>query len=139
MTFRPNRLRLMAVATATVVAVIFLSFWISLGPKIRAKFEPLDLITLALLAVLAGVVLWGLSRSKVVLRSAELQVVNGYRSRVFPLQSVVAVSLPVGAPWALADLSDGTQISLLGIQATDGANAAAAVAKINQRLQQPDD
>jgi hypothetical protein len=57
-------------------------------------------------------------------------VVNGYRRRDYEWSQVVDVSLRRGAPWAGMDLSDGTQISLVAIQGSDGARAERAVREL---------
>jgi hypothetical protein len=40
------------------------------------------------------------------------------------------VHLPPGAPWVVLDLADGTSVSALGIQASDGARAHQAVRQL---------
>ena len=59
-----------------------------------------------------------------------LMVVNGYRTRRFEWSQVIGVSLPRGAPWATLDLSDGTTVSVMGIQGSDGARARRAVREL---------
>jgi hypothetical protein len=57
-------------------------------------------------------------------------VVNGYRRQVFEWSQLVAVNLRRGAPWAGMDLSDGTSISMVGIQGSDGDRAVRAVREL---------
>ena len=54
-------------------------------------------------------------------------MVNGYRSRRFEWNEVVAVTLRPGSPWAVLDLADGTTVPAMGIQGSDGARATAQV------------
>ena len=54
-------------------------------------------------------------------------MVNGYKRHVYDWAQVVAVRLPQGAPWATLDLADGTTMSVLAIQGSDGDRARAAV------------
>ena len=50
----------------------------------------------------------------------ELVVVNGFRTRELEWEEVVAIHLPDGAPWATLDLADGTTISAMAFQGSDG-------------------
>ena len=44
------------------------------------------------------------------------------------------MSLRRGAPWGTLDLSDGTTISLIGVQGSDGARARRAVREIRAAI-----
>ena len=66
------------------------------------------------LAVLLLVTYNALWRSRVTATADRLTVVNGYRTRHYEWSQVIAVSLRRGRPWATADLSDGTTVSLFG-------------------------
>jgi hypothetical protein len=61
-------------------------------------------------------------------------VVNGYRRRDFEWAQVLAVSLRRGAPWAGLDLSDGTSVSVMAIQGSDGGRAVAAVRALRRLI-----
>ncbi len=61
-------------------------------------------------------------------------MVNGYRKRTYEWSQVIAVSLRRGAPWGTLDLSDGTTISLIGVQGSDGERARRAVREIRAAI-----
>jgi hypothetical protein len=49
-----------------------------------------------------------------------LVVVNGFRTHELAWEQVLAIHLPEGAPWATLDLADGTTISAMAFQGSDG-------------------
>jgi hypothetical protein len=114
---------------ALVVAV-----WIGLGAEVRSQFTLFQRITL----VVIGLMLFGawnaLVRSRVRATNAGLTVVNGYRKRSYEWSQVIGVSLRRGAPWGTLDLSDGTTISLIGVQGSDGRRARKAVREIRATI-----
>ena len=75
-----------------------------------------------LLAMGAGfaVIGWALGRARVTAEQASLVVVNGFRTRRLEWEQVLGVHLPSGAPWATLDLADGTTISAMAFQGSDG-------------------
>jgi len=110
---------------ALVVAV-----WIGLGEEVRSQFTPFQRGTLVVLGLMMFACYHALVRSRVVAREDGITVVNGYRTRVYEWSQVIAVQLRRGAPWATLDLSDGTPISLVGVQGSDGDRARRAVREI---------
>ena len=53
---------------------------------------------------------------------------HGYSDTlIYEWAQIVAVRLPQGAPWATLDLADGTTVSVLAIQGSDGDRARDAV------------
>jgi hypothetical protein len=75
-------------------------------------------------------------RSRVTAAPDGLTVVNGYRRRDLDWAQVLGVSLRRGAPWAGLDLSDGTTISVLAIQGSDGARAVTAVRALRALIEE---
>ena len=73
-------------------------------------------------------------RSRVVAEDDRLVVVNGFRRHVYDYAEIVAIHLSRGAPWATLDLADGTTMSTLAIQGSDGDRAYAAVRQIRRLL-----
>ena len=59
---------------------------------------------------------------------------NGYRRRDFEWSELIGVNLRRGAPWAGIDLSDGTSISALAIQGSDGDRARRAVVDLRRLI-----
>jgi len=101
--------------------------WWALGAEDRAKFTPFQIGTLVFVGLLVLVVYWAVVRCRITADDDGIVVVNGYRSHHLAWTQVVAVSMPSGAPWAVFDLDDGTTLSGLGIQASDGHRARVAI------------
>ena len=95
----------------------------------RARFTFFQRSTLVALGLLYAAVGHALARSRVVAEETGLTVVNGYKRHVYEWAQVVAVRLPQGAPWATLDLADGTTVSVLAIQGSDGDRARARRAR----------
>lgn len=129
-TWRPLGPRLAGIIFGSALAIVCAVTWFTFDAETRAKFTPFQLGTLAFLALLAATAMNALIRSRVEGTRDGLVVVNGYRRRRFEWAEVVAVRLPPGAPWATADLSDGSTVSLMGIQGSDGARAHQAVREV---------
>ena len=133
-TWRPFGARLMGTVCGVMLLALTLTVWIALGPDIRAKFTPFQKGTLVFLGLLALGVWFALMRSRVTATDVGVVVVNGYRTRDFEWSEVVAVNLRRGAPWAAFDLSDGTSLSALAIQGSDGARAQHAVRELRRLI-----
>ncbi|HEX7739159.1 MAG TPA: PH domain-containing protein [Marmoricola sp.] len=129
-TWRPFGTRIVGTLAGVMVVVMVIAAWIGFGSSIRAQFTPLQIGTLAFLGVIALGVWFAIMRSRVTATTAGLTVVNGYRRRDFEWAQVVSVSLRRGAPWATMDLSDGTTVSLIGVQGSDGGRAVTAVREL---------
>ena len=99
---------------------------------IRAKFTPFQRGTLVFLGLIALGVWFALMRCRVTAEEDRVIVVNGYRRRDFEWSQIIAVNLRRGAPWAGIDLSDGTSISAIAIQGSDGARAIRAVQELRR-------
>ena len=85
---------------------------------------------MVIIGILLFVTYYALVRCKVVAVETGLTVVNGYRTRRFEWSQLIGISLPRGAPWATLDLSDGTSVSVMGIQGSDGDRARRAVREV---------
>lgn len=133
-TWRPFGARIAIIVAGGGLALVCLMAWVAIGAETRAKFTAFELGTCFFLAALAGSVGFAIARSKVVASATELVVVNGYRRRVFEYAEVLAATLPNGAPWVTLDLADGTSISAMGIQGSDGARARQAVRELRAVL-----
>ncbi|MDQ6934154.1 MAG: PH domain-containing protein [Actinomycetota bacterium] len=126
-TWRPFGARIVATVLGLMLVLVCVVTWLAWGPSIRASFTPLQRVTLILVGLLGFICWFALVRSRVSATEERLVVVNGYRKRVFEWSQVVGVTLRRGAPWASMDLSDGTTISVLAIQGSDGRRATDAV------------
>jgi hypothetical protein len=129
-TFRPYGVRIAATVLGVLLLVVALVTWFAFPPRIRAEFTTFQILTILFLGGLFYAAGYALARSRVVAAEAGLRVVNGYRSRRFEWNEVLAVSLRPGSPWAMLDLSDGTTVPAMGIQGSDGARARAQVREL---------
>ncbi|HEX4190071.1 MAG TPA: PH domain-containing protein [Marmoricola sp.] len=126
-TWRPFGARMMGTVLGVMLVALTATAWIAMGAKDRAQFTGFQLGTLVFLGLIALGVWFALMRSRVTVASGGVVVVNGYRRRDFAWAEIVSVNLRRGAPWAGLDLSDGTSISALAIQSSDGDRAIRAV------------
>jgi hypothetical protein len=129
-TWRPLGVRLALWVVGTLLIVLLAAVWILIGADVRRQFSPYQRATLVIIGLLLFVTYNGLARCKVVATATGLRVVNGYRTRRFEWSQVIGMSLPRGAPWATLDLSDGTSVSVMGIQGSDGTRARRAVREV---------
>ena len=133
-TWRPYGARIAAWVLGGMLLALVVVVWVALDAEIRAQFTTFQRITLVLMGVLLYGVYNALVRSRVRATDAGLTVVNGYRKRTYEWSQVIGVSLRRGAPWATLDLSDGTTISLIGVQGSDGDRARKAIREIRAAI-----
>ncbi|MCY7394920.1 MAG: PH domain-containing protein [Nocardioides sp.] len=129
-TWRPLGPRVMGIALAVALTAACVGAAIALGPETRAKFTTFQRGTLIASALGYGAVLYALLRSRVTASPEGLVVVNGYRRHELVWAQVVEVNLMRGAPWVTLDLADGTSMSVLGIQGSDGDRARLAARQL---------
>src|SRR5688500_3177159 len=129
-TWRPFGARIAVWVLGGMLLALVAAVWIGLGAEVRGQFTTFQRVTLVVLGLLLFGVWNALVRSGVSATPAGLTVVNGYRKRTYEWSQVIAVSLRRGAPWGTLDLSDGTTVSLIGVQGSDGKRARRAVREI---------
>jgi hypothetical protein len=117
-----------------LLAFVCVALWLTLDAEVRAAFTAGQRVTLLGFGVLGVVLMNALMRSRLTATTEHLVVVNGYRRREFTWPEVLSIALPAGAPWATLDLADGTSISAMGIQGSDGARARVAVRDLRALL-----
>jgi hypothetical protein len=122
-TFRPLGVRMAVYLFGGLLVAVAVTIWVAFPAHTRAEFSVAELGTIAVLALGAAAVGYALARSRVVARKDGVTVVNGYKTRRFEWTQVIAVTMRPGSPWALLDLSDGTTVAAMGIQASDGGRA----------------
>ena len=135
-TFRPVGVRVaiylfgaMMFATAAVI-------WFAFPPDVRDQFTPFQRGTVVVLGLAVAAAGYALARSRIVAREGQVAVVNGYRTHRYDWNEIVSVSLRPGSPWAVLDLSDGTSVSAMGIQGSDGQRARVQVRQIRALVAQ---
>ena len=121
-----------ATVFGAMLLVVVVATWISFGADVRARFTLFQRSTLVFLGLLAFACWFALVRSRVTAAEQGLTVVNGYRRREFAWSQVIAVHLRRGAPWAVLDLSDGTSVSVVALQGSDGDRAVRAVRELRR-------
>jgi PH (Pleckstrin Homology) domain-containing protein len=129
-TFRPLGVRLAIYVLGALLLAVVVVMWLSFPREIRDQFTILERITLVGFGVLFYAAGYALARSRVVARENGLTVVNGYRTRRFEWNEILAVTLRSGSPWAVLDLSDGTTVPAMGIQSSDGDRATQQVRRV---------
>jgi hypothetical protein len=133
-TWRPFGVRVAVWALGGLLLALVAAVWVGLGAEIRREFTAFQRVTLVTFAVLLFGAWNALVRSRVTATTQALTVVNGYRKRSYEWSQVIGVSLRRGAPWGTLDLSDGTTISLIGVQGSDGERARRAVREIRATI-----
>lgn len=131
-TWRPLGPRIVAGVLVIGLAALCTVTWLTMDPEIRAKFTVFEKLTMAAIALGILACVHALTRSRVTATRERLVVVNGYRRRELEWAEVVAVRMPPGAPWVRLDLSDGEEISAMGIQGSDGPRARLAVRQLRR-------
>jgi len=133
-TWRPLGTRLAGLFFFGVLVLVSAIAWLSLG-DLRGRFSTASTVIVLLIYVAMGVVVHSLVRCRVEATERGLTVVNGYRTRQFTWPELVAVTMPEGAPWAVLDLADGTAVSVLAVQASDGERARDAVRSLRELIE----
>jgi hypothetical protein len=129
-TFRPLGVRLAIFVLGGLLVLVVAVMWLALPAEIRAQFTVLQLGTVVFLGLLFYAAGYALARSRVVAREEGLTIVNGYRTRRFEWNEILAISLRSGSPWAEIDLSNGTTVAAMGIQGSDGPRAVRQVREV---------
>lgn len=129
-TWRPLGILLAVVFFGALLVVVCIAAWLGFSDSVREKFTFLQLATVVGMVGAAGFVGWLLCRARLTASEAGLVVVNGLSRRELAWEQVLAVSLPPGAPWAVLDLADGTTVSAMALQQTDGRRAQSAVREL---------
>jgi len=130
LTFRPLGVRIAINAAGALLLLVTLAMWFALPDAIRAQFSVAQIVTVLGLGAMMYAGGYALARSRVVARAEGLTVVNGYKTRRFEWNEVLAVQLRAGSPWAMLDLSDGTSVAAMGIQGSDGPRAVQQVREV---------
>jgi hypothetical protein len=133
-TWRPFGARIAGTLFGLMLIALVVAVWIGFGADVRGQFTVFQRITLVFLGLLAFSVWFALVRSRVTATDEGITVVNGYRRHDYEWAQVLSVSLRRGAPWASLDLSDGTSVSVLAIQGSDGNRAQHAVRDVRALL-----
>lgn len=119
-TYRPRGVRLATIGFGAALFLTVAVIWFAFPADIRAQFTPFQRLTVVGMGLGLLVMGHALARCRIEVREEGLTVVNGYRTHRLDWGHVVDASLRPGNPWVVLDLSDGTTVSALGIQGSDG-------------------
>ena len=129
-TWRPRRSRRMSAVLAGAVMITMVTLAIVVAPP----FKVVDRIGLVLFGMATAGLLYLLGRSRITADDAGLTVVNPLRTRRLEWAEVLAVNMGDGEPWPTLDLADGSTVSAMGIQRSDGDQARQALADLRALL-----
>lgn len=131
-TFHPYLARrvLAGLAVAVTVAIGVVTFAVPSASEQAGGFRTADRLGMGVIAVLALAGLWLLDRPRIRADESGLEVTNVFRRRRLEWAEVVAVSLGPDDPWLVLDLDDGTTLSAMGVQTSDGQRAQVAAAQV---------
>ncbi|MEZ5094217.1 PH domain-containing protein [Nocardioides sp.] len=133
-TWRPLGVRLAGWIFGVSLLVVVVVAWLAVPASVRDATSFLQRVTLLGFLVLGLAIMHALMRCRVTAHDDGLTVINGYRRHEFAWAQVLGVSLPAGAPWATLDLADGTTVSAMGIQGSDGQRARDAVRELRSLI-----
>ncbi len=133
-TWRPLGVRVAVIGFGVMLLVVVVAAWYGFDPSVRARFSGLQRFTVLAMGALLGSCGWALGRARLTARADSLVVVNGFRSRTLEWAEVVGIHLPPGAPWATLDLADGSTISAMAFQGSDGRRARDGVREVRALL-----
>lgn len=129
-TFRPLGVRIAIYVLGALLLLLTVVTWYAFPQEIRDQFTPFQRLTVAGLGLMLYAGGYALARSRLVAREDGLTVVNGYKSRRFEWNEILAITLRPGNPWAMLDLADGTTLPAMGIQGSDGPRANTQVRQV---------
>jgi hypothetical protein len=113
-----------------VLLVVCAAAWFGFDESVRDRFTLLQRLTILVMGAGFAACGWALARARVTAEMEALVVVNGFRTRRLEWEEVLAIHLPAGAPWATLDLADGTTISAMAFQGSDGRRARDGVRQV---------
>jgi hypothetical protein len=137
-TWRPLGPLIAGAAAGSALLVITAFLWLGFDQETRDSVTGFQRGTVVFLGLIGFAALYALIRSRVDAEMDRLIVVNGYRRHEYEWPEVIGVHLPPGAPWVTLDLADGSTVSAMGIQGSDGARAKQAVRQLRALVDRPD-
>ena len=129
-TWRPFGVRVAVIGVGVMLVVVCAAARYGFDDSVRDRFNLLQRITLLAMGAGLGACGWALGRARVTAEMEGLVVVNGFRTRRLDWEQILAIHLPDGAPWATLDLADGTTISAMALQGSDGRRARDGVRQV---------
>jgi hypothetical protein len=125
---RPRKLTIVAGASAVVVLALFAGLAVTLRDVYTGvNFRLADQVAMVLLGLLFAGGLLSLAASRARADADGIEVRNILRTHRLPWDAVVGVTYPEGARWARLELADDESVSVMALQAVDGASAVEAI------------
>jgi hypothetical protein len=124
--YRPFGARMAAGIAAFVLVAAMAFLWLMLPAHTRATFGLGERLTLLVVFGAILIALNALFRTSATADAHGLTVRNAYKQHRYEWPEIVSITLSVNRPWALLDLADGTAVSVLAIQISDGQRAVRA-------------
>jgi hypothetical protein len=121
---------------AAVLATAIVLTMVTLAVTVAPPFTLADRAGLVLLGLAIAAVLSLLGRCRISADAAGLTLVNPLRTRRLAWAEVVGVAMGDGEPWPTLDLADGSTVSAMGIQRSDGERARRALAELRALLRE---
>ena len=109
----------MAYGTAAVVVAVTVVLAVAL-PEGSGGFRLIDRVGLILFGLGVAALLHVLARPRVRADEDGVTVVNVFRRRQLEWAEILEVTLREGDPWVYLDLTDGSVLAAMGLQAADG-------------------
>ncbi|GAA3431103.1 PH domain-containing protein [Kutzneria kofuensis] len=127
-TFRPRRVRFVAVPAAIGLVALFAVIAVLLrNTPTGAYFELSDQIAMGLVGVLLACGVLLLTRPRVRAQAEWIEVRNLLGSTRYAWTDVRGLSFPDGSAWARLELPADEYVSIMAVQAADGARAVTAM------------
>lgn len=117
-----------------MLAGVIIVTMVTLAIVIAPPFGLADRIGLVLFGLAIAGLLYLLGRCRVTADAAGLTLVNPLRTLRYEWAEVIRVNMGDGEPWPTLDLADGSTVSAIGIQRSDGDRARQALAELRALL-----
>jgi hypothetical protein len=128
--FRPRRGAIVARVTAVVTVAAFVALSFAIPGEGPFGWGLVDRVLLVLFGLAAGGFIWRYSRLRAVPSPTGLRVVNLVHSHDLEWPQILGVGFSGGAPWAVLELTDTEEVSVMAIQRADGAFGRAEAARL---------
>ncbi|WP_066362201.1 PH domain-containing protein [Herbidospora mongoliensis] len=125
--WRPKRARVVAYT----LAAIMVGGALILAVILPEQFHIPDRIGVLVFGCAVAFILHLLGRLRVEADDDGVTVVNAVRVHRYEWAEILGISLPDAEPWPRLDLADGNVVGAMGIQGSEKARAARAVAELN--------
>jgi hypothetical protein len=130
--WRPRRTRIIAYTMAVVIMMVVAGLAVVMPPSWSVP----DRVGFALFGVLVCFLLHLVGRPQAIADENGLTVVNSLRTHRYEWAEVLRVNYTEGSPWPVIDLSDGSSVGVMGIQGTERARSARALAELRVLLRE---